>query len=131
MLKKILLGLITFVLSMGMALAAVNINTASQQELESLKGVGPAKAKDIIEYRKANGNFKTVEDLAKVKGFGDKSVAKLKPSLAVSGTTVVDAVPAKPAKAEKPAKAAKAEASAPVAEQSAAKADKKSKKKDK
>ena len=130
MLKKLLFAVVTLLASIGMAFAAVNINTATQQELETLQGVGPVKAKAIIDYRKANGDFKTVDDLAKVKGIGDKTVAKLKSQLAVSGATVVEAAPAKPAKAEKPAKAPKAEASAPVAEQSGAKADKKGKKRD-
>ena len=118
MLKKLLFAVLTLLATIGMAFAAVNINTATQQELESLQGIGPAKAKAIIDYRKANGDFKTVEDLAKVKGIGDKTVAKLKPQLSVSGATTIEAAPAKAGKAEKPAKAA---ASAP-AEQSGPKA---------
>lgn len=43
------------------ALAAININTANQQQLESLNGIGPVKAKAIIDYRTKNGAFKTVE----------------------------------------------------------------------
>ena len=64
--------------------AAVNINTATQSELEAVKGVGPAKAKAIIQYREANGNFKQVDDLDNVKGFGKASVDKLKEALSVS-----------------------------------------------
>jgi competence protein ComEA len=64
--------------------AAVNINTATQSELEAVKGVGPAKAKAIIQYREANGNFKNVDDLDNVKGFGKASVDKLKEALSVS-----------------------------------------------
>jgi len=64
--------------------AAVNINTATQSELEAVKGVGPAKAKAIIQYRETNGNFKHVEELDKVKGFGKASVEKLRESLSVS-----------------------------------------------
>ena len=44
-------------------LAAVNINTASSAELEALPGIGPAKAKSIVEYRQKNGAFKSVEEL--------------------------------------------------------------------
>jgi competence protein ComEA len=51
------------------AFAAVNINTATQSELEVVKGLGPAKAKAIIMYREANGNFKHLDELDKVKGF--------------------------------------------------------------
>jgi len=64
--------------------AAVNINTATQSELEAVKGVGPAKAKAIVQYREANGNFKNVDDLDNVKGFGKASVDKLKEALSVS-----------------------------------------------
>lgn len=68
-----------------MALAAVNINTATQGELDGVKGIGPSKAQAIIEYRTKNGPFKSLEDLKNVKGFGDKSIAKLKGELSVAG----------------------------------------------
>jgi competence protein ComEA len=63
--------------------AAVNINTATQSELEAVKGLGPAKAKAIIAYREANGGFKSLNDLDHVKGFGKASVDKLKNELSV------------------------------------------------
>ena len=50
----------------------VNINTATVEELKTLKGVGEKKAEAIIEYRKKNGSFKTKEDLMKVHGIGKK-----------------------------------------------------------
>ena len=50
----------------------VNINTATVEELKTLKGVGEKKAKAIIEYRKKNGSFQTKEDLMKVRGIGKK-----------------------------------------------------------
>lgn len=65
------------------AFAAVNINTATQSELEMVRGVGPAKAKAIISYRETNGNFKTIDELDNVKGFGKASVEKLKDDLSV------------------------------------------------
>ena len=65
------------------ALAAVDINTATQSELESVKGLGPAKAKAIIAYREAKGKFKSLDDLDNVKGFGKASIDKLKNDLSV------------------------------------------------
>ena len=65
------------------AFAAVNINTATQSELEVVRGLGPAKAKAIIVYRDANGNFKSLDELDNVKGFGKASIEKLKEELSV------------------------------------------------
>ena len=74
------------------ALAVVNINTASQDELVALKkGLGPAKAQAIIDYRKANGPFKSVEDLRHVKGIGAKRLDKLRPEITVGPATKVAA----------------------------------------
>lgn len=50
----------------------VNINTATVEELKTLKGIGEKKAEAIIEYRKKNGSFKNKEDLMKVRGIGKK-----------------------------------------------------------
>ena len=65
------------------AFAAVNINTATQSELEAVKGLGPAKAQAIISYREAHGSFKSLDELDNVKGFGSASVEKLKGELSV------------------------------------------------
>ena len=60
----------------------VDINTANAMVIsKSLKGIGIRKAKAIVAYREKNGNFKSVDDLAKVKGIGKKTLAKLKPYL--------------------------------------------------
>lgn len=67
------------------AWAAVDLNAATQSELEAVKGIGPAKAKAIVEHRAKNGPFKSVDGLAEVKGFGKASAAKLKGELAVGG----------------------------------------------
>ncbi len=81
---KFLLKMIAlFFAGANFAFAAVHLNTATQAELETLKGVGPTKAKSIIEYREQNGAFQSVDDLKKVKGFGDKSVESLKNDLHV------------------------------------------------
>ena len=49
----------------------VNINTATQTELETLPGIGPSTALKIINYRKENGKFKNIEDLKEVSGIGE------------------------------------------------------------
>jgi competence protein ComEA len=55
------------------AVAKININTASREELMELKGVGPAYADRIIEYRKTLGPFQRPEDIMKIKGIGEKT----------------------------------------------------------
>ena len=61
----------------------VNINRASEGELVSLNGIGSSKAQAIILYREMFGNFKTVDELAKVKGIGAKTVEKNRGRLSV------------------------------------------------
>ncbi|TKC90207.1 helix-hairpin-helix domain-containing protein [Trinickia terrae] len=79
MLKKLLLLCVACFLTMSAAFAAsVDVNTADQTTLESLKGLGPVKSKAIIDERTKNGPFKDADDLAnRVKGLGTKSVTKL------------------------------------------------------
>ena len=79
------------------ALAVVNINTASQEEFVALhKGLGPAKAQAIIDYRKAHGPYKSVDDLKYVKGIGAKRLEKLRADLTIGpATRVAAAGPAK------------------------------------
>lgn len=56
----------------------VNINTADEQELDCLPGIGPAMAKRIVEYRETNGAFQAPEDIKNVKGIGDAKFEKMK-----------------------------------------------------
>ncbi len=56
----------------------IDINTASQEELEIIPGIGPELANRILEYRVQNGQFQTLQDLHKVKGIGDKKLQAIK-----------------------------------------------------
>ena len=56
----------------------VNINIASKEELQTINGIGEAKAKSIIKYREENGNFKTIEDIKNVEGIGDNLYESIK-----------------------------------------------------
>src|SRR5438552_18580986 len=75
------------------AVAAVNLNTATKGELIALPGIGPAKAQAILDYRKANGAFKSVEEMKDVKGIGAKRFGKLKDELTVGGAARTAAAP--------------------------------------
>jgi len=66
---------------------AINLNTATIDQLETLPGIGPKTAERIIEYRTKSGGFKRIEDLMNVKGIGEKSFLKLKPLVAVPAKT--------------------------------------------
>lgn len=61
----------------------ININTATQEELETLTGIGESTAKSIIEYREQNGKFATIEDIKNVSGIGDAKYEKLKDEITV------------------------------------------------
>ena len=61
----------------------VNINTAKQTELETLTGIGPSTALKIINYRNANGEFKTIEDLKNVPGIGESKFESIKNDICV------------------------------------------------
>ena len=67
----------------------VNVNTASAEELSLLPGVGPARARSIVELREKRGGFKRVEDLLEVKGIGEAGLAKLRPFVALEGKTTI------------------------------------------
>lgn len=56
----------------------ISINTATEEELSSLSGIGPSKAKQIIEYRNSSGPFKTIEDIKQVPGIGESIYAQIK-----------------------------------------------------
>ena len=61
----------------------IKINTAGSEALQTLDGIGEAKAKAIIEYRNKNGNFKNIEDIKNVSGIGDSVYEKIKDNITV------------------------------------------------
>ena len=112
-LRRLLVGILAAFVYIGAAFAAVNVNTASQAELEALNGIGPAKARAILDYRQKNGPFKSVDDLKKVTGIGDKTLESIRKDVSLSGATTLPA--AKPgAKPAAPASAKAAPAAKPA-----------------
>ncbi|BAN23813.1 ComEA family DNA-binding protein [Caballeronia insecticola] len=72
------LAALALFLSIGSAFAAVDVNTANVDALRGIKGIGPAKAKAILDERQAHGPFKDASDLGtRVKGLGGKTVQRL------------------------------------------------------
>ena len=61
----------------------ININTATQAELEEITGIGPSLAQKIIEYRESNGKFKDIEELKNVSGIGDKKFESMKSQITI------------------------------------------------
>lgn len=61
----------------------ININTAGEEELTALNGIGPAKAKKIIEFRNKNGGFKSIEELMLVPGIKEGTFSKIKEDISV------------------------------------------------
>ncbi|RFP12469.1 DNA uptake protein [Duganella sp. BJB488] len=125
MFKKLLLAVATLIATMGFAFAQVDVNKADAAALDSVKGIGPAKTKAIMEERK-KGDFKDWADLEKrVKGIGEKNAVKLSQAGLVVNGKPLDGAPAATAPAAKADKATdKAAAKADKAAAKAAKADK-------
>ena len=63
--------------------AKININTASQEELDTLPGIGPSIASKIIDYREENGKFNSIEEIKEVSGIGDAKYDKIKDSITI------------------------------------------------
>ncbi|MFW2372845.1 MAG: ComEA family DNA-binding protein [Gammaproteobacteria bacterium] len=82
---KLFVGMLLLAMSFWSWADQVNINTADAQTLATeLTGVGAAKAQAIIDYRKAHGRFKTVNELANVKGISSKTIEKNKANIVLS-----------------------------------------------
>jgi competence protein ComEA len=76
------------------AFAAIDINSAGIDELDKLKGIGPVKAKAIVDYRAKNGPFKSIEDLKNVNGVGDATFNAIKNEITVGRGSGLRATPA-------------------------------------
>ncbi len=61
----------------------VNLNTATEADLQTISGIGAKRAADIIAYREANGGFQSVDDLNNVSGIGDKTMESIRPYVTV------------------------------------------------
>jgi competence protein ComEA len=101
MLKKWMMALICALVSTW-ALAAVDVNQATEAELDGIKGIGPAMSKKILDEHKKGGDFKNWADLmTRVKGIKDKKAAKLSDAgLTVSGKAFEQASPKAKSKAK-------------------------------
>jgi len=131
--KRLFAIVIAFFAMINIAFAAVNINTATKDELATLNGIGPSKAQAIIDFRTKNGPFKTFADVDNVPGIGAGTMGKIQKEVTLTGKTSVAPGAAAPAKAATPAMPATpatpakadAKAAAPAMAADAKKADKK------
>jgi competence protein ComEA len=123
MMNRLLLVFALLFALCGIGNAAVNVNTASKEELDGLKGIGPVKAQAIIDYRTKNGPFKTVDELEKVPGIGPKTLTDIRKDVTISGASTPapakTAAPATAGKAAEPAKPAVPASAAPKVTESA------------
>lgn len=74
---------ISLLLFPSIVCATVNINTAGSSELQTLNGIGPAYAQNIIDYRNSNGSFTTIEEIMNVSGIGPATFEKIKNDITV------------------------------------------------
>lgn len=107
--RIIVLGTVLFLFGLGLcafsAQGVVNVNKASKEELMMLPGIGEKTAGNIIAYRQANGQFSSIDNLTRVKGFNRKKLDKIRQSLILDGPTTY--VPGEPSKPDKKTKSAR------------------------
>jgi competence protein ComEA len=82
-LENIQVGTSGDAITKGTSGGLVNLNTATQEDLQTLTGIGPSKADAILEYRETVGKFKEVDELKQVPGIGDKTFERLRDSISV------------------------------------------------
>lgn len=81
----------------GNSIAPIDLNAATLEQLDSLPGIGPVRAQDIVAAREARGGFKSIDELLEVRGIGKVTLEKLRPALRVdvaptTATVVVEAI---------------------------------------
>ena len=84
LIKQIIALTTTFLVFFSTSFAQVNINTANEQELQTLKGIGEIKAKSIVDYRTENGDFSAIEDITNVSGIGEAMFNTIKDDITVN-----------------------------------------------
>jgi competence protein ComEA len=101
--RKVLWCVVLSLFALSVALYAaqgvINVNTATKEELMMLPGIGEKTASAVVANRQANGPFKTIDDMTKIKGISKKKLDKLRPSLVLTGQNTYI-----PAQAQKEAK---------------------------
>ena len=83
--RKVVIGVMACFALSSVAFARVDINTATESELEALKGIGPVRAQAIIEYRQKHGAFKSLKELEMVPGVATTTVEKIKDEVTIDG----------------------------------------------
>ena len=117
---KKFLFIIVSLLSFSWALAQVNINTATAQELQTLNGIGPSKAAAIVEYRNANGPFKSPEDIKNVRGIGNGIYQKISSEITVGNGQATRTPAVRPAAQQQQPQPAATKPATPAAKPAAA-----------
>lgn len=87
--RTVVFGVVLIVFTLGLtayaAQGVINVNKSTQEQLMMLPGIGEKTAKNIVAYRQANGPFRSIDDLSKVKGISKKKLNKLRPNLTLDG----------------------------------------------
>ncbi len=99
--KRLLAALAIAPLSIGIAFATVNVNSAQQSELQRVKGLDKRLAKSLIEHRAQHGRFDSMDDLEKVPGFTRETIARVSSEIAFEGDPYVPKAKAKPGEKDK------------------------------
>jgi competence protein ComEA len=118
--KRMLFALVALLFSAAAA-AAIDVNTATHAELVALPGIGPAKAQAIVDYRSQHGPFKSVDEVRKVKGIGDKLFQQIKPELTIGSASKSVAQASVKTDAKADAKGAARQSTGPIVKEAAAK----------